>query len=487
MKLSTLPLAELSVLLDKKEITPSRLILECLEHIHQLDAEVGAFLTVTEQEARDAAAHADKRCADGKRLSPLDGIPYALKDNFVTEGIRTTAGSRMLEHFIPCTDAAVVDKLRRAGAVLIGKCNMDEFGMGNTTEFSAFRPTRNPLNTMRVPGGSSGGCAAAVSAGMAVFAVGSDTGGSVRQPAAFCGITGLKPTYGAVSRNGLIAFASSLDTVGILARKPGDCLLVEHVLSSADPCDMTVHPIPSEQTDGPLPAIALFLGADEDKEESPAVRLAFETAVQRLRAQGCSLHDAPFPDIQSALSAYYIISSAEASSNLARYDGIRFGSRAKGCTAIGTLYDRSRADGLGSEVKRRILLGTYVLSEGSRRAFYDRACRVRETLHAAFDRIFEHAGLILCPTVPCTAFPADVHRKPVSAYHCDRYTVPASLCGLPSISIPFGLDRDGMPCALQLIAKAGTDGMLCRHAETILHMLSREVSRNDATYDAAVH
>lgn len=474
MKLTSLPIPILSALLDRKEILPSRLTEECLEQIRSRNPGLGAFLTVTEKEAMLAAAEADARCASGARLSTLDGIPYALKDNFAADGIRTTAGSRMLAEYVPCADAAVVRRLRKAGAILLGKCNMDEFGMGNSTRFSAFMPTRNPIRPAFVPGGSSGGCAAAVKDGMAVFAIGSDTGGSVRQPAAFCGITGFKPTRGAISRDGLIAFASSLDTVGILARTPEDCLAVMRLIAGPDPHDMTcLFPTSPDAAEEEHPRIALLSGPDSEADSVPVRRMMTE-AVRLLRETGCSVHSAPAPELRAALSAYYIISSAEASSNLARYDGIRFGARAEGSPSVGSLYDRSRAEGFGDEVKRRILFGTYVLSEGSREKFYRKACKTREALRTAFDRILEDAELILCPTVPCAAFRMEERLSPSEAYRCDCHTVPASLCGLPAISIPFGTGEEGLPLSLQLIAKSGADAPLCRYAEAIFRLLSEK-------------
>lgn len=472
MKLTSLPIRVLSALLDRKEILPSTLTAECLDQIRLSDPGLGAFLTVTEKEALSAAAEADRRCIAGVRLSPLDGIPYALKDNLATDKIRTTAGSRMLAEFVPCTDAEVVKRLKNAGAVLLGKCNMDEFGMGNSTRYSAFRATRNPIDPAFVPGGSSGGCAAAVGAGMAVFSIGSDTGGSVRQPAAFCGITGFKPTYGVIPRDGLIAFASSLDTVGILARTPEDCLSVLRVIAGPDACDMTSRPYLFESGEElKLPRIAL-LSAEEEGSDTDAVRQMTASAVRLLQDAGYPVRKTAVPNLRAALSAYYIISSAEASSNLARYDGIRFGARSHGCHGIDALYERSRAEGFGDEVKRRILLGTHVLSEGSRKSFYQSACATRETLRTAFSHIFETAELILCPTVPCTAFRMEEHLSPAEAYQSDCHTVPASLCGLPAISIPCGIGPDGMPLALQLIAKEGSDAALCRYAANVLRLLT---------------
>jgi len=425
-----------------------------LDRIERTDGGLHAFHTVAAEQALARAADLDRRRAELTAL-PLLGVPVAIKDNICTRGIRTTAGSRILGEYVPPYDAGVIERLNAAGAVIVGKTNCDEFAMGSSTENSAFGVTRNPWSPDRVPGGSSGGSAAAVAARQVPLALGSDTGGSIRQPAALCGVVGLKPTYGTVSRYGLIAFASSLDQIGPIATNVADATLALSVVAGHDPRDATSladAPPLASAADGlkglriGVPRALIGDGVDAD------VRSAFDAAIDLMRDQGAQIVDAALPHSAHAIPVYYLVATAEASSNLARYDGVRYGFRAKDAgESLGEMYDRTREQGFGPEVKRRIMLGTYVLSAGYKDAYYLKAQQVRTLIRRDYDAAFERVDVIAMPTSPTPAFPLGERvADPVQMYLADVFTVGANLAGVPSISVPCGLTPARLPVGLQL-------------------------------------
>ena len=459
--------------LDKGEYSSQELTRAYLDEIDRREPDVGAFLTLDATRALSLAAEADKRIAKHEIHGDLDGIPYAVKDNFCTAGMRTTCASRMLEHFVPPYDATAVAKLNEAGAILLGKLNMDEFAMGSATETSALGVTRNPLNTAYVPGGSSGGSAAAVAAYEAPFTLGSDTGGSVRQPAAFCGVLGMKPTWGAVSRYGMIAMSSSLDCVGILTHTAADCGIVLGALCGNDPMDATsrTHPdtdfsVHRSVKNGKL-HVAVVRELIADGEVSPAVIAATEQAIACFEKNGAEIGEVSLPSPEAALSAYCVISAAEASSNLARYDGVAFGARSEREDDIYALYANSRSEHFGSEVKRRILFGTYMLSESKRGLYYDRARVARSHIAQRMREILETYDLILTPTTPTAAFLRGSALSPTQRRRADLCAVYASLAGIPALSVPFGNDENGMPLGVQLAAAPFCEGLLLRAANLL--------------------
>ena len=460
---------ELGEAYRRGETTPSAVAEAHLARIAALDPRLGAYLTVTRERALAAAAAADARWRAGAPRGPLDGAPLALKDVLCTRGVRTTCGSRILEGFVPPYDATVVERLEAAGAVLLGKTNMDEFAMGSSTEHSAFGPTRNPWDLARVPGGSSGGSAAAVAAGLAAGALGTDTGGSVRQPAAFCGVVGLKPTYGRVSRYGLVAFASSLDQVGTLARDVRDTALLLGAIAGHDPRDATSlgAPVPdyAAALAGGVRGLRLgvpreYLGEGIDPEVAGAVRDAIET----LRGLGATTEEVSLPTTDYGIAVYYVLAPAEASSNLARYDGVKYGLRVPGAKDLIAMESRTRAAGFGPEVKRRIMLGTYALSAGYYDAYYGRAQKVRTLVRRDLEAALARVDVLVAPTTPNVAFRLGEKEDPLAMYLNDVFTVPTSLAGLPAVSLRCGFSAAGLPVGLQLIGRALDEATLLRVA-----------------------
>ena len=435
---------------------------EHLETIRSGEPEIHAFNLVLADEALAAADEVDRRVAAGEDPGPLAGVPVALKDNLCTRGVPTTCSSRILEGWLPPYDATVVERLAAAGAVVVGKTNLDEFAMGSSTENSAFGVTRNPLDLTRVPGGSSGGSAAAVAAGFAPLALGSDTGGSIRQPAALCGVVGVKPTYGAVSRYGLVAFASSLDQIGPFARTVSDAALLLEAVGGHDPRDSTSIPEPAASltevldrgVEGLRIGVIEELSGDGLEGIADDVRSRLGEAASALDAAGATVETTSVPSTVYGLSAYYVIAPAEASSNLARYDGVRYGLRVDAPNA-GDMNTATRTAGFGDEVKRRIMLGTYALSAGYYDAYYGKSQKVRTLIVQDFARAYEEFDLLLCPTAPTTAFPiGEKTADPMTMYLNDVCTIPSNLAGHPAMSVPFGVGDDGMPVGVQILAPA---------------------------------
>jgi aspartyl-tRNA(Asn)/glutamyl-tRNA(Gln) amidotransferase subunit A len=462
---------ELHYLLIKKEISAEELNKAVFDRIESVEDKIGAFITRTRENAIERAQEVDLQIRSGEKISPLAGIPVAIKDNMCTEGILTTAGSRILSNFIPPYSATVVKRFDAAGTVMVGKTNLDEFAMGSSTENSAFFVTRNPWDTSRVPGGSSGGSAAAVAAGEAVCALGSDTGGSIRQPASFCGVVGLKPTYGAVSRYGLIAYASSLDQIGPLARDVTDCALMMNVLCGHDHLDSTSAQHKEQDYTGFLKndVRGMKLGVPEEymaEGINPEVRGIIIKAMEKLESLGAVVEYTTLPHTEYALPTYYMIAPAEASSNLARYDGVRYGLRAEDAEDVIDMFMKTRSKGFGNEVKRRIMLGTYALSAGYYDAYYLKALKVRTLIKEDFDRAFEEYDLLLSPVSPTTAFRiGEKTDDPLQMYLSDICTISLNLAGIPGISIPCGF-AGGLPVGLQLMGKHFDEGTLLRAAYT---------------------
>ena len=459
-----LSVTELSAALAARRVSSVELTRACLGRIASLK-DLNAFITVDEEGALARARGADDRLARREAV-PLTGIPIAFKDIYCTKGLRTTCGSRMLENFVSPYDAHVVEQFNRAGAVLLGKCNMDEFAMGSSNENSYFGPVRNPWARTRVPGGSSGGSATAVAARMAPAATGTDTGGSTRQPAAFSGVCGLRPTYGLISRYGLVAFASSLDQAGPIARSAVDLALLLNVMAGFDARDSTSLERPKEdyskQLNLELKGLRIGLPREYFAEGiEPGVRKAVEAAVAWFRSQGARTVELELPLTRLAVPVYYVIAPAEASSNLSRYDGVRYGHRAKEYADLIDMYCRTRAEGFGREVKQRILVGTYVLSHGYYDAYYLQAQKVRRLIAREFQDAFTKVDLIAGPTAPTTAFAIGAKMDdPVLMYLDDIFTIPAPLAGLPALSIPCGFDQAGLPVGLQLMGKHFAEGLL---------------------------
>lgn len=444
--------------LSRGEVSARELTDHHLNRIAAVDGTVHAYLEVTSERARADADRIDALRAAGEPLPPLAGVPLAIKDNLCTKGIRTTCSSRMLESFVPPYESTVTERLWGAGAVLLGKTNLDEFAMGSSTETSYFGPSRNPWNPEKVPGGSSGGSAAAVAAGECVASLGSDTGGSIRQPAAFCGVVGLKPTYGRVSRYGLVAFASSLDQVGPFTTSVADAAELLQVIAGADTRDSTClkAAVPDYRAALSQPVAGLRVGIVRECFEAegldPQVKASVMAAAAQLEALGCELVEVSCPRFNVGIATYYVIAPSEASANLARYDGVKYGHRAADAAGLAEMTARSRAEGFGAEVQRRILIGTYALSAGYVDAYYRKAQQVRTLIRRDFDRAFETVDVLLTPTSPTTAFGFGAHSEdPLAMYLADLLTIPANMAGLPAISVPCGFDGAGLPIGVQLI------------------------------------
>lgn len=479
----SLSLTDLFGALARREVSSREVTEAYLTRIEEAEARVGAYLTVDGEAALRAADAADAARAAGGPVSPLCGVPAALKDNLCTEGVKTTCASKILENFVPPYSATVWERLRAAGTPLLGKTNLDEFAMGSTTENSAFHPTRNPRDLTRVPGGSSGGSAAAVAAREAPFSLGSDTGGSIRQPAAFCGVVGMKPTYGLVSRYGLVAFASSLDQIGPLTRTVADNALVLEAIAGHDPRDSTSirGGVPSMTRELTAGVRGLRVGLPKEmfaEGLSDGVRRAVLAAATALEGLGATVDEVALPSLRSALPAYYVLSSAEASSNLARFDGVRYGRRAAEYADLEELYVKSRSEGFGPEVKRRILLGTYALSAGYFDAYYKKAQQARTLVIRDFAAAFEKFDCLLGPVAPTTAYPlGEKAASPLEMYLGDIHTVPVNIAGIPALSLPCGVDGAGLPVGAQLMGPALAEPTLYRagHAlETALHLVCKE-------------
>ena len=471
--------SELGELLRAGELSSVELTRSCLSRMDALEGRLNAYLTRTDELALEQAARADERIRAGGAPA-VAGIPLALKDVLSTRGIRTTCGSRILETYVPPFDCTPWTRLAEAGSVLLGKTNCDEFAMGSSNENSAFGPVRNPWDLERVPGGSSGGSAAAVAAGEAVWALGTDTGGSVRQPAALCGVVGLKPTYGLISRYGLIAFASSLDTVGTFTRSVRDAALLLQAIAGHDPTDATslAEPVPDylAALTGDVRRLRVGVITEAFGEGvQPAVAASVRAAVDRLADLGADVGEVSLPHTDYALSAYYLIAPSEASSNLARYDGVRYGLRVPGRDSV-EMMARTRGAGFGPEVKRRIMLGTYALSAGYYEAYYGQAQKVRTLIIRDYDAAFERYDVLVSPTSPTTAFRlGEKVDDPLAMYLSDVFTIPANLAGVPAISVPVGLDEQGLPIGLQLTAPVLREDLLLRVADALERELALDL------------
>ncbi|MBZ5504684.1 MAG: Asp-tRNA(Asn)/Glu-tRNA(Gln) amidotransferase subunit GatA [Acidobacteriia bacterium] len=459
MDLNSLTIESTRTAIAEQRCTASALVEQFYGKIKAEDPGIHAYLTLCEDRASRQAKVIDDLTQKGAPLPPLAGVPVGIKDVMVTKGVRTTAGSKILENFIPPYDCTAVARLEAAGAIVLGKMNCDEFAMGSSNENSAYGPVRNPRDTSCVPGGSSGGSAAAVAAGMAVATLGSDTGGSIRQPASFCGVVGLMPTYGRVSRYGLIAFASSLDHIGPLTKTVRDAAILLRVIAGRDPLDSTSAdiPVPDYEAELAKPVSGLRIGVPKEyfgEGLDAEVRAAVEAGIQKLRSAGCEIVDISMPHTAYAIPTYYVIATAEASANLARFDGVRYGHRAKGARTLAEMYRKSRDEGFGTEVKRRIMLGTYALSSGYYDAYYLKAQRVRTLLTRDFAEAFQKVDAIVTPTAPTPAFKlGEKADDPLSMYLADIYTVTADLAGVPGISVPCGNTQSGLPIGLQVLGR----------------------------------
>ncbi|MFB3916470.1 MAG: Asp-tRNA(Asn)/Glu-tRNA(Gln) amidotransferase subunit GatA [Terriglobales bacterium] len=470
MDLNLLTIESARAAIEQRQTTATALAEAFLDKIEREDPQVGAYLTTCRERALAKAAEIDRLADKGDPLPPLAGVPVGIKDVLMTKGVRTTAASKILQNFIAPYDCTAVARLEAAGAVVLGKMNCDEFAMGSSNENSAYKPVHNPRDLSRVPGGSSGGSAAAVAAGTAVATLGSDTGGSIRQPAAFCGVVGLMPTYGRVSRYGLIAFASSLDHIGPLTKTVKDAAIMLRTIAGRDPLDSTSAdvPVPDYTEEIGKSVRGLRLGIPKEyfgEGLDPEIRAAIENAIQKLVKNGCEVVPISLPHTDYAIPCYYVICTAEASSNLARYDGVRYSYRAKGVRTLSEMYRRSRDDGFGAEVKRRILLGTYALSAGYYDAYYLKAQKVRSLLARDFDQAFTKVDAIVTPTTPTPAFKlGEKVDDPVSMYLADIYTVTADLVGVPGIAVPCGNTREGLPIGLQIMGRHFDESTLFRLA-----------------------
>jgi aspartyl-tRNA(Asn)/glutamyl-tRNA(Gln) amidotransferase subunit A len=470
MELCDKSAVELSELLKKREVSSREVTESVFKRIDEKEALLNAYITDTRDIALKQADEADKRFANGEATSPLNGIPVALKDNLCTRGIKTTCASKILENYVPTYNATAIEKAITDGAVITGKTNLDEFGMGSSTENSITGPTRNPVDTDRVPGGSSGGSAAAVASGETIIALGTDTGGSIRQPSAFCGITGIKPTYGRVSRYGLISYASSLDQIGVLGKNAEDCAMMLNSICGHDSRDTT-----SADVDKPDFSASIHKGIKGIKAGLPkeyfiegldrGIRDSIMNAVKLLEKNGMEIEEISLPHASHAISSYYLVATAEASSNLARYDGVKYGYRSDIDSDDSVMmYENTRSIGFGSEVKRRIMLGTYVLSAGYYDAYYLKGQRVRHLIKNDFDRAFENVDCIITPTTPCLPFKiGEKMADPLQMYLVDIYTVSLNLSGLPGLSVKCG-EVNGLPVGMQIIGRAFDEEMILRVA-----------------------
>ena len=463
--------ADLRQKLSNGEVSSKELVQEKINRIKELDSTLNSFLTVNKEYALDQAEYIDKQIASGKRIGILSGIPLGIKDNLCTKGIKTTCASKILTNFVPPYESTVTKRLLNAGAIIIGKTNLDEFAMGSSTETSAFGSTLNPWNITKVPGGSSGGSAASVAAGLCYGSLGSDTGGSIRQPASFCGVVGMKPTYGRVSRWGLIAFASSLDQVGPFANNVSDAAEILQVISGKDEFDSTTVdvPVPNylENLSRSIKGMKIGLIDDCFEHEGLAkdVKKSVLESASLLENLGAEIINVSCPRFNDGIATYYVIAPSEASANLARYDGVKYGFRSEDEQSLIEMTSKSRALGFGSEVKRRILIGTYALSAGYVDAYYKKAQQVRTLIRRDFDNAFQKVDILLAPTAPTTAFGFGENiDNPMAMYLSDLLTIPANLAGLPAISLPCGFDKAGLPIGLQLIGNVFEEGKLLQVA-----------------------
>ncbi|MGZ3605646.1 MAG: Asp-tRNA(Asn)/Glu-tRNA(Gln) amidotransferase subunit GatA [Thermodesulfobacteriota bacterium] len=470
MDLYTLTIHQLHNLLLKKEVTAREVTEALYRRIHGVDGKIRAYLMLTEEEAFRQADQVDGKIAKGEQIGDLAGIPLGLKDILCTKGIETTCASKILKGYIPFYDATVIQRLRERDGVFLGKLNMDEFAMGSSTENSGFQITRNPWDLNRIPGGSSGGSAAAVAADECIAALGTDTGGSIRQPAACCGVVGLKPTYGRVSRYGLVAFASSLDQIGPITKDVEDCAILMSAICGYDPCDSTSVnvEVPDYRQSLKKTIKEIRIGIPEEyfiEGIDPEVEKSVRDAIDSFRKWGAEIQTISLPHTEYAVAIYYIIATAEASSNLARYDGVKYGFRSKGYRDLMEMYTQTRAKGFGKEVKRRIILGTYVLSAGYYDAYYRKASQVRTLMRKDFEEAFQKVDVIVAPTAPTPAFRiGEKTEDPLQMYLSDIHTIPVNLAGIPAMSIPCGFSREGLPIGLQIMGKHFDEGLLLRVA-----------------------
>lgn len=472
MELTGLTALELGRKIRNREISVKEAVSAVFARINEKEDEIHGFVTLTEENAMKQAREIQKRIDGGELTSPLAGVPMAVKDNICTKGIRTTCSSKILENFVPPYSSNAMEKLLGKGAIIVGKTNMDEFAMGSTTETSYFGPTRNPWNTEHVPGGSSGGSCAAVAANESFYALGSDTGGSIRQPASFCGVTGIKPTYGRVSRYGLIAYGSSLDQIGPIAKDVSDCAAVLSAISGYDRCDSTSvnQEAPDYTKDLREDVKGLKIGIPRDYfgvGESPEVKAAVLSVADKLEEAGAHVGEFDLSLVKYAIPAYYVIACAEASSNLARFDGVKYGYRTDAYEDLHSMYKKSRSEGFGAEAKRRIMLGSFVLSSGYYDAYYLKALKTKALIKSAFDRAFEKYDLILAPAAPTTAPKlGESLSDPIKMYLGDIYTISVNLAGLPAICFPCGKDKGGLPIGAQLIGNCFMESDMIRAAYT---------------------
>ncbi|HVH87075.1 MAG TPA: Asp-tRNA(Asn)/Glu-tRNA(Gln) amidotransferase subunit GatA [Terriglobales bacterium] len=478
LDLNLLTISSARAAVQERQTTATALVEKFYSKIEAEDQRPGqpnAFLTLTRERALEQAKKIDGIVDHGDPVPPLGGVPIAIKDVILTRGVRTTAGSKILGNFVPPYDCTAISRLEQAGAIILGKLNCDEFAMGSSNENSAFGPVRNPRDLSRVPGGSSGGSAAAVAAGTAVATLGSDTGGSIRQPGAFCGVVGLMPTYGRVSRYGLIAFGSSLDHIGPLTKSVKDAAIMLRQIAGHDPMDTTSSqsPVPNYEDEIEKPVRGLRMGVP--KEYFPAeldseVRASVEAGVQLLASAGCEVKSISLPNTKYAIPTYYIVATAEASANLARFDGVRYGYRSANAKTLAEMYRRSRDEGFGPEVKRRIMLGTYALSAGYYDAYYLKAQKVRTLIAGDFLEAFKQVDAIVTPTTPTPAFKlGEKSDDPLSMYLADIFTVTASLAGIPGISVPCGESKSGLPIGLQILGRHFEEGTILRIGHALEH------------------